>query len=80
MNEFHVVSLIIDTLSSFCLVCNEHRQRLSLPVEVTSPFCVSSLDLLPGFVDLNVLVAMARDVQDVFQSITDSGGTELMLI
>lgn len=37
-----------------------------------SPFRVSSLYILPGFVDLNVLVAMARDVEDVFQRITDS--------
>lgn len=44
-------------------------------VKAISPVCVSSLDLLPGFIDLNVLVAMARDVEDVFQSIADSGGT-----
>ncbi len=43
-------------------------------VKAISPFCISSLDLLPGFIDLNVLVAMARDVEDVFQSIADSGG------
>lgn len=44
-------------------------------VKATSPLCVSSFDLLPGFVDLNVLVAMARDVEDGSQSIADSGGT-----
>lgn len=37
-----------------------------------SPFRLSCLYVLPGFVDLNVLVAMARDVEDVFQRITDS--------
>lgn len=40
--------------------------------QAKSPFRVSSLYILPRFVDLNVLVAMARDVEDVFQSITDS--------
>lgn len=44
-------------------------------VKAISLFSVTSLDLLPRFVDLNVLVAMARDVEDVFQGVTDSGGT-----
>lgn len=43
--------------------------------KVISPFCVFSLDLLPWFVDLNVLVAMARDVEDVFQRIAESDET-----
>lgn len=40
-----------------------------------SPICVCSLYFFPGLVDLNVLVAMARDVEDVFQSIPDSDET-----
>lgn len=49
------------------------RVRLELVI-VISPLCISSLDLLPGFIYLDVLVAMARDVEDVPQSVTDSGG------
>lgn len=44
-------------------------------VKAIAPFWISSLDLFPGLIDLNVLVAMARNVQDVFQSITYSDET-----
>lgn len=43
-------------------------------VEATSPVGISSLDPLPRLVDLDVLVAMARDVENVFQRIADSDG------
>lgn len=43
-------------------------------VEATSPVGISSIDSLPWLVDLDVLVAMARDVENVFQRITDSDG------
>lgn len=45
-------------------------------VKTISPFCIFSLDPLPGFVNLDVLVAMARDVEDVFQGVTDPDGLE----
>ena len=44
-------------------------------VKAIPPFWVSSLDLFPGFIDLNVLVAMTRNVQDVLQSIAYSDET-----
>lgn len=43
-------------------------------VQATSPVGISSLDPLPRLVDLDVLVAMARDVENVFQGIADSDG------
>jgi len=39
----------------------------------SSPVLVSTLDLLPRLVDLDILVAMARDVQDVLQRVSDPG-------
>lgn len=43
-------------------------------VEATSPVGIPSLDPLPRLVDLDVLVAMARDVENVFERIADSDG------
>ncbi len=41
------------------------------PVSHDLPVTVSSFDLLPGLVNLDVLIPVTRDAEDALQSVTD---------